>query len=63
MRQFTGPLARYLIAIGLVLALAACGGRPMKFPAPESEMGDRPGLFTGDEGAWTFDPAPSRQLR
>ena len=59
MRQRLMHRGRCLLALGLVLALAGCGGRPMKFPEPESELGDRPGLFTGESGAWTFDaPAP-----
>jgi len=53
----------WFVALGLVAALAGCGGRPMKFPVPESELGDRPGLFTGDEGAWKFYPALPSQPR
>jgi hypothetical protein len=42
-----------VLALALLLAcLAGCGGQPMSFPTPESEMGDRPGLFTGEKGAW-----------
>ena len=42
-----------VIAIVLLLTgLAGCGGQPMPFPTPESEMGNRPGLFTGDQGSW-----------
>jgi hypothetical protein len=40
------------LAAILLACLAGCGGQPMPFPTPESEMGDRPGLFTGDKGAW-----------
>lgn len=50
-----------LLAIALlvspVIALGGCGGRPMPFPTPESEMGDRPGLLTGEHGAWELYPA------
>jgi hypothetical protein len=46
-------LAIYCVVIALIGSLCACGGKPMAFPPPESEMGDRPGLFTGENGAWT----------
>jgi predicted small lipoprotein YifL len=36
----------------LLALLAACGGKPMPFPVPESELGPRPGLFTGETGTW-----------
>jgi hypothetical protein len=36
----------------LLVLLGSCGGKPMDFPTPESELGDRPGLFTGDKGSW-----------
>jgi hypothetical protein len=53
--------ANRLLAIALfvasVIALGGCGGKPMPFPMPESELGDRPGLFTGEKGAWQFYPA------
>jgi hypothetical protein len=46
-------LAALVAAILLLGALSGCGGKPMPFPTPESELGDRPGLFTGEKGAWT----------
>jgi hypothetical protein len=36
----------------LAVPLAGCGGRPMAFPVPESEMPAAPGLFTGESGVW-----------
>ena len=39
-----------LLLIALLVALGGCGGRPMPFPSPESELGDRPGLLTGEHG-------------
>jgi len=42
--------------VGPVIALGGCGGKPMAFPVPESEMGDRPGLLTGEKGAWQLYP-------
>jgi hypothetical protein len=45
----------FLVAAALAL-LAGCGGRPMPFPTPESELGDRPGFFTGEKGAWEVLP-------
>ena len=52
-----------LLAIALLVALGGCGGKPMPFPVPESEMGDRPGLFTGEKGAWELlsRDAPQQQ--
>lgn len=55
------------LALTLVLlALTGCGGEPMAFPVPESEMGPAPGLFTGPTGSYDVpiikdkppDPAP-----
>jgi hypothetical protein len=43
----------WLIAVALIGMLSACGGKPMAFPTPDSELGDRPGLLTGPSGAWT----------
>ena len=40
----------------LLALLGGCGGKPIPFPVPESEMGDRPGIFTGDKGAWEVLP-------
>lgn len=48
---------RILLAIAVLAALAGCGGKPMPFPVPESEMGERPGLLTGEKGAWELYPA------
>ena len=36
----------------LLVLLGSCGGKPIPFPTPESELGDRPGLLTGEKGAW-----------
>jgi len=50
--------AALIILLGL---LGGCGGKPMAFPTPESELGDRPGLFTGEKGSWevfSWDPSP-----
>jgi hypothetical protein len=48
----TGPRRTALLVI-LVGLLGGCGGgKPMPFPVPESELGDRPGLFTGETGSW-----------
>lgn len=41
-----------LLAIALPLLLAGCGGRPMRFPTPDTELDNRPGLLTGKTGAW-----------
>ena len=50
-----------LAAVLLSTMLAGCGGQPMPFPAPESELGPRPGLLTGDTGAWdALSALPSR---
>jgi hypothetical protein len=46
-------VAMWFIVIATVGSLSACGGKPMAFPAPDSELGDRPGLLTGPSGAWT----------
>jgi len=51
--KFRRTLAARLVLVVLLGNLCACGGRPMAFPTPASEMGDRPGLFTGENGAWT----------
>ena len=44
-----------LLLLPLTL-LGGCGGKPIPFPVPESELGDRPGIFTGDKGAWEILP-------
>ncbi len=45
-----------LLAVTLLAAslatLGGCGGKPMPFPTPESELGDRPSLLTGEHGTW-----------
>jgi hypothetical protein len=46
-----GPRRTALLVI-LLGVLGGCGGKPMPFPIPESELGDRPGLFTGEKGSW-----------
>jgi len=51
--KFRRGLATRLLLMVLLGTLCACGGQPMAFPTPESEMGDHPGLFTGESGAWT----------
>jgi hypothetical protein len=49
-----GWIIRIAAAAGLV-ALAACGiGKPMDFPVPESELGPRPGAFSGPTGEWVI---------
>jgi hypothetical protein len=65
--QQNAQAAAAALLIGL---LAGCGGKPMPFPVPESEMPPAPGLFTGDTGTWDIpivrgkppappaDPAP-----
>ena len=45
--------------LALVLALTGCGGKPMPFPTPESELGNRWGLLTGESGTWQIYPQPS----
>lgn len=58
-RACRGDIALLLLLLTL---LVGCGGKPIAFPVPESEMGDRPGIFTGDTGAWEVlprdDPRP-----
>ena len=41
-----------VFAVLLLVPLAGCGGKPMAFPVPESEMPPAPGLFTGESGQW-----------
>ena len=43
---------RTALLVILLGVLGGCGGKPMPFPIPESELGDRPGLFTGEKGSW-----------
>jgi hypothetical protein len=57
-----GRNTAFLLLLLLVL-LGSCGGRPVPFPTPESELGARPGLFTGEKGAWDLlprDPPPQQ---
>lgn len=44
--------AAMIAAVLLPVLLSGCGGKPMAFPVPESEMPPAPGLFTGDTGQW-----------
>jgi hypothetical protein len=53
-------------ALVLVSLLSGCGGKPMPFPIPESEMPPAPGLLTGETGTWTLPivrdkPRPEQQ--
>jgi hypothetical protein len=43
---------RTALLVVLLGLLGGCGGKPMDFPTPESELGDRPGLITGETGSW-----------
>jgi hypothetical protein len=50
-----------VVLLGL---LGGCGGKPIPFPTPESELGERPGYFTGEKGAWQLyprDPPPPQR--
>lgn len=40
--------------VGAALSLAGCGMQPMAFPGSPGELGNRPGLFSGDAGAITI---------
>jgi hypothetical protein len=54
---------RAVLLVVLLGLLGGCGGKPMPFPTPESELGDRPGLFTGEKGSWevfSWDPSPAQ---
>jgi|HubBroStandDraft_6_1064221.scaffolds.fasta_scaffold878907_2 hypothetical protein len=47
--------------LGIVLlGLAGCGGQPMAFPVPDSEMGPAPGLLTGPTGSYELPIVKSR---
>lgn len=51
----TGARAASASALMLgLLALAGCGGDPMPFPVPDSEMGPAPGLFSGPSGSFAI---------
>jgi len=52
----TSRLMAVALLIGPLAALGGCGVTPMPFPIPESEMGDRPGLLTGETGTWELYP-------
>ncbi len=50
-------IARRLVRDALAcasLALAGCGMQPMTFPTSPGELGERPGLLTGETGAVTI---------
>ena len=49
-------LVALALLVGSLVALGGCGGKPMPFPSPESEMGERPGLLTGEAGTWGLYP-------
>jgi hypothetical protein len=52
-RTIAGARPRRTVLLVVLLGLlGGCGGKPMAFPIPESELGDRPGLFTGETGSW-----------
>jgi hypothetical protein len=61
-----GFCARAVLVALLLPSLASCGGTPMPFPVPESEMPLAPGLFSGPTGNFDIplvkdkppDPAP-----
>lgn len=42
-------MARAMLAVALAL-LSGCGFKPIPFPTPSSELGNRPGLLTGKTG-------------
>jgi len=50
-------LLAVMLLVASLVVLEGCGGKPMPFPTPESEMGERPGLLTGDKGVWQLSPA------
>jgi len=62
-RKNANRLLAIALFVGPVIALGGCGGKPTPFPVPESEMGDRPGLLTGETGAWQLYPAAPAQPR
>ena len=57
MPNSTNRLLAIALIVAAAIALSACSGKPMPFPVPESELGDRPGLLTGEKGAWELYPA------
>jgi len=38
------------LLIAALFLLSGCGFKPIAFPTPSSELGDRPGLLTGKTG-------------
>jgi hypothetical protein len=56
MRNSTDRLLAVAALAASLVILVGCGGKPMPFPTPESELGDRPGLFTGGHGTWELSP-------
>jgi hypothetical protein len=46
----------WLGALLLLGLLGGCGGQPMAFPTPASEMGAEPGLLSGPQGAFELYP-------
>ena len=51
------PHLWWLVALALIpssVLLTGCGGRPMRFPTPASEIGQQPGLLSGEEGAFVL---------
>ncbi len=42
------------VLLGIGFILVGCGLKPAPFPAPESELGHRPGLFSGPSGEMTI---------
>jgi hypothetical protein len=52
-----GPYLRRLFALAFIpvlVLLGGCGGQPMPFPTPASEIGKEPGLLSGEEGAFVL---------
>ena len=44
-----------IVTAVMLTALTACGiGQPMPIPEPESQLGPKPGLLTGDTGEWVI---------
>jgi hypothetical protein len=50
----TGRLAAVLFLLLTGAGLAGCGLKPAPFPAPESELGNGPGLLSGPSGEFTI---------
>jgi len=42
-----------LTALALVVGLAVCGAAPLRY-TPVDEIPDRPGLFSGEDGAFVI---------